>query len=193
MISTLLFIQFLIPSSLAFLSDRPALAFKLTSSSSQHLLPAEATNWIATIDSDIANIPQNEFAPVFMGGLGIIFGGFASCFIVAFILDRFDLYKAINGSQNLEQQKSAGKEVWRDMPEESKILMEELTKQLQAKEKGGDTLTKMEQEGLEIFSLIVPSDEDEASDEDITSNVQDDPSLDPLKREKQANIFSDYD
>mmetsp|Transcript_8379 Transcript_8379/g.6820 ORF Transcript_8379/g.6820 Transcript_8379/m.6820 type:complete len:80 (-) Transcript_8379:162-401(-) len=79
------------------------------------------------------------------------------------------------------------------MPEESKILMEELTKQLQAKEKGGETLTKMEQEGLEIFSLIVPSDEDEASDEDITSNVQDDPSLDPLKREKQSNIFSDYD
>ena len=37
-------------------------------SSSVDLLNS-ASNWIATIDGDIANIPTNEFATVFAGGI----------------------------------------------------------------------------------------------------------------------------
>mmetsp|Transcript_29956 Transcript_29956/g.45412 ORF Transcript_29956/g.45412 Transcript_29956/m.45412 type:complete len:194 (-) Transcript_29956:199-780(-) len=193
MLSIIFLIQLLIPSSIAFLSQPPTFAGKVTSTSSQNLLPGEATNWIATIDSDIANIPENEFAPVFLGGLAVIAGGFVTCFIVALIIEKFDLYGAVNGDTYRDKQLENGKEVWRDMPEEEKITMQEIMGRLQAKEDAGEELTKTEKEGMKIFSIILPPSEDEVADEAATSNDQQstDPTLWPLP--KEANIFSDYD
>ena len=37
--------------------------------SSLNLMNSAASTWIATIDGDIANIPTNEFATVFAGGI----------------------------------------------------------------------------------------------------------------------------
>lgn len=192
MLPTIFLIQLLIPSSIAFLSQPPTFARKVTSTSSQNLLPGEATNWIATIDSDIANIPENEFAPVFFGGLAVIAGGFVTCFIVALIIEKLDLYGAVNGDTYRDKQLENGKEVWRDMSEEEKNMMQETMERLQAKEDAGEELTITEKEGMKIFSIILPPSEDEVAEAAKSNDQQSaDPTLWPLP--KEANIFSDYD
>eukprot|EP00593_Proboscia_inermis_P012209 CAMPEP_0171306990 /NCGR_PEP_ID=MMETSP0816-20121228/17034_1 /TAXON_ID=420281 /ORGANISM="Proboscia inermis, Strain CCAP1064/1" /LENGTH=194 /DNA_ID=CAMNT_0011788925 /DNA_START=141 /DNA_END=725 /DNA_ORIENTATION=- len=46
-----------------------------------------ASNLIATIDSDIAAIPENEFKTVFMGGIAVMTGGVFSALIVGALLE----------------------------------------------------------------------------------------------------------
>jgi len=42
---------------------------------------------LSTIDSDIANIPENEFRTVFAGGIGIMFGSILSTIFVGYLIE----------------------------------------------------------------------------------------------------------
>lgn len=47
-----------------------------------------ASTYLATIDSDIANIPDDEFGKVFAGGGAIIFGSILSTIFVGFMVEK---------------------------------------------------------------------------------------------------------
>lgn len=103
------------------------------------MLPAETTNWIATIDADIANISDNEFAPVFMGGIAVMFGGLLSATIVGFILEKGDLYANVVADSYIQQQNGNGgndEEFWAGLTEEETIKGREILRQLEAKKRG---------------------------------------------------------
>jgi hypothetical protein len=63
--------------------------------SQKSLFPDSVSTLIATIDADIAKIPENEFAPVFMGGVVVMFGGVIASLIVGTILEKGDLYASV--------------------------------------------------------------------------------------------------
>ena len=75
----------ILASSLALLQNgqnnyfRKSLTFERTAALHVHdvadIVTAAANNlWLATIDADIEAIPENEFATVFAGGIGVMVG-----------------------------------------------------------------------------------------------------------------------
>lgn len=48
---------------------------------------ASASSFIATIDSDIASIPDDQFGKVFAGGIFIMFGSVLSTIFVGFLIE----------------------------------------------------------------------------------------------------------
>ena len=71
---------------------------------------------LATIDMDIAKLSDNEFAPVFMGAIVVMFGGVLSALIVGFILDKGDLYASVVADSYI--QSSDDEEFWKGLSEE---------------------------------------------------------------------------
>lgn len=83
---------------------------------------------IATIDSDIASMSSNEFAPVFMGGIAVMFGGLLSAIFVGVVVDRKDL-----SAQIVAESYSQGpddEEFWKGLSEEEKKKAQELLKRI---------------------------------------------------------------
>lgn len=82
---------------------------------------------LATIDSDIANIPENEFAPIFAGGIFVMFGGLLSALVVGFIVDKNDSYAQIVADSYIQQESEQGQEeFWKGLSEEEKLKAERL-------------------------------------------------------------------
>ena len=62
----------------------------LTTATPSHAAAAAAAAssvLLSTIDSDIANIPENEFRTVFAGGIGIMFGSILSTIFVGYLIE----------------------------------------------------------------------------------------------------------
>ena len=91
----------------------------------------EATNWIATIDADIAKLSDNEFAPIFAGGIAVMFGGVISATILGFILEKGDLYANVVADSYMQQ--GNDEEFWKGLSEEERIQGQEILRQLEAK------------------------------------------------------------
>lgn len=90
---------------------------------------------IATIDSDIANIPDNEFATVFAGGIVVMFGGLFSALAVGFIIDSKNLYANIVADSYA--QGGDDSEFWKGLSDEEKKKTQELLKKLKESKEGG--------------------------------------------------------
>mmetsp|Transcript_11522 Transcript_11522/g.20722 ORF Transcript_11522/g.20722 Transcript_11522/m.20722 type:complete len:194 (+) Transcript_11522:78-659(+) len=68
-------------------SPKTSLNLWLPDAADHTLLTSAASSLIATIDSDIANIPDDEFGKVFAGGGIIIFGSILSTIFVGFLIE----------------------------------------------------------------------------------------------------------
>ena len=68
----------------------------------EHTL-ASASSFIATIDSDIASIPDDEFGKVFAGGGVIIFGSILSTIFVGFLIESSGGYADLVAETYAEQ------------------------------------------------------------------------------------------
>lgn len=68
----------------------------------EHAL-ASASSLIATIDSDIANIPDDEFGKVFAGGGMIIFGSILSTMFVGYLVESSGSYADLVAETYAEQ------------------------------------------------------------------------------------------
>lgn len=109
----------------AFAPQRPA--FRQPSTTSlQALDPASALNSlvVATIDSDIASIPDNEFTTVFLGGIGVMAGGLLSAVIVGTILESKNLYA--NVVADSYAQGGDNEQFWRGLSDEEKVKAQEM-------------------------------------------------------------------
>jgi hypothetical protein len=130
--------------------------------------------WLSTIDADIANIPTNEFAPVFFGGITVMFGGVLSALIVGYILDSKDLYASVVADSYA--QGADDEEFWKGLSDEEKKKTQALIDKLNAKKASeGGAPAK-----IEASTEIVP-----ATDDSFYESVLE-------KTAPELDMFSDY-
>jgi hypothetical protein len=137
----------------------------------------ETSNLIATIDADIANISDNEFAPIFMGGILVMLGGVFSAAILGFILEKGDLYANIVADSYVQQ--GNDEEFWRGLSEEDRIKGMEILKELEEK-KGKKPSMFPTISPLELRNKKDPT---EYSQENSRSS----------SAKKEMDMFSDYE
>ena len=79
---------------------------------------------VATIDSDISKMSDNEFAPVFIGGILVMLGGLLSAIFVGVVVDKKDLYSQIVADSYL--QGADDEAFWKGLSEEEKRKTQEM-------------------------------------------------------------------
>mmetsp|Transcript_14391 Transcript_14391/g.20279 ORF Transcript_14391/g.20279 Transcript_14391/m.20279 type:complete len:215 (+) Transcript_14391:210-854(+) len=137
---------------------------------------------ISTIDSDIAKIPENEFAPVFMGGIAVMFGGVLSALIVGAILESRDSYASIVADSYA--QGADDEEFWKGLNDEEKVRVEALLQKVRdSKNKSGEGSAPQNANALTEETPAAAS----STDATPASSVQV-----PKKEEKELDMFSDY-
>jgi hypothetical protein len=126
---------------------------------------------ISTIDSDIANIPTNEFAPIFMGGIIVMFGGVLSALIVGFILENGNLYANVVADSYAQTEED--EEFWKGLSDEEKKKAQAMIDKLNAK--------KTKQEGGVSTPQVTP-----VQMTDVVTQEDD------AKETVELDMFSDY-
>lgn len=167
----------------------PPMCYRRQSMASQHLcmLPVDNCSmmWIATIDSDIAKIPDNEFGLVFAGGIAVMFGGLFSTLFVGWIVDSKNLYANIVADSYA--QGADDEEFWKGLSNDEKIRTKELLEKVK-NSRNGKT-----QEGMESLKAMALSEDRQQRTTDSTASA---PSTkeqsEVLNKEKDAGLFSDY-
>jgi hypothetical protein len=91
---------------------------------------------LATVDQDIAKMSDNEFLPVFMGGMAVMFGGLLSAVFVGVIVDKKDLSASIVATSYA--QGGDDEEFWKGLSEEEKKKAQALLQRV--KETGGEKI-----------------------------------------------------
>ena len=146
---------------------------------------------IATIDSDIASIPDNEFATVFAGGIVVMFGGLFSALFVGWLVDSRNLYATIVADSYAQASADGDdEEFWKGLSEEEKIKTQELLKRLKAsgnRSGGGGGGSRDGMEALEVLASAesTPSDRGKSTTLPQQTEV-------PSKETKDTGMFSDY-
>lgn len=156
--------------------------FHDTHSTRRYVTPDIANSLIvATIDADIANIPTNEFAPIFAGGIAVMFGGLFSALAVGFIIDKRDLY--VNIVADSYAQGADDAEFWKGLSEEEKKKTQELLQRLKESKEGGQN-----EKSADIGQIVSPK------TTNLASNGAKIASADPtvIQEKKEIGMFSDY-
>lgn len=107
---------------------------------------------IATIDADIANVPENEFAPIFAGGIMVMFGGVLSALIVGFILESNNSYA--NVIADSYAQGAEDEEFWKGLSDEEAKKTKELLQKLKESKEGGAPATPAVAEPVAAASVV---------------------------------------
>jgi hypothetical protein len=143
---------------------------------------------IATIDSDVANIPENEFASVFAGGILVMFGGVFSALIVGFILEKRNLYANIVAESYAQ---GGDEEFWKSLSAEEKTKAQSLLAQL-----------KESKEASSSSDIVASSDSRSTNVVTMKTSQEQNPILakpgegtkvsTPSQEQKPMGMFSDY-
>ena len=128
---------------------------------------------IATIDSDIANMSENEFAPVFMGGIAVMFGGLLSAIFVGIIVDRKDLSAQIVAESYSQGQDD--EEFWKGLSAEEKTKAQEILRRVR-ESKGEKQVPALTMEATPVEPTKTPSPADKP----------------PAKQGGAVDMFDDY-
>ena len=137
---------------------------------------------VATIDADIANIPTNEFAPIFAGGIVVMFGGLFSALAVGFIIDKRDLYANIVADSYAQGADDA--EFWKGLNEEEKKKTQELLQRLKESKEGG--LTEKSTTPVLDSPVMTSLGSNGASARATSADTSN------LQEKKEIGMFSDY-
>jgi hypothetical protein len=132
---------------------------------------------VATIDADIANISDNEFAPIFMGGILVMFGGVLSALIVGTILDSTNSYAEVIADSYA--QSSGDEEFWKGLSDEERNKTRELLQRVKDAKQGGKANAPVDTSIAEQATRVIMAQEAEA--EQPTS-----------AKESDKSLFSDY-
>ncbi len=134
-----------------------------------------ASNFISTISADIDNIPQDNFAQVFAGGIFVMFGGVLSTVIVGFLLESGNSYASVVADSYAQ---GGNEEFWESLSpedqEKTKELMEKLRKSKEGGDSGGDIVEK-----VPVAAISSDASSDDASPKNKTN--------------EEISMFSDYD
>lgn len=129
---------------------------------------------IATIDADVASLSENEFKPVFMGGLVVMFGGLISALMVGLIVDKRNLYASLVADSYA--QSGEDEEFWKGLSEEEKNKAQDLIRKFKGSQSSSNEDDKL---------LIVSKTAAERKDK---SNNNTDQEL----KVQESTLFSDY-
>ena len=142
--------------------------------------------WIATIDSDIANIQLEEFRKVFAGGIAVMAGGLISTTMVGFILKKKDLYTSLAAESYLDMAK--------DDPDFWKKMSDGLSEQEKAKVETWRIKQLQQQEGGNAVANVVDNSSSSSSSSNDNEKEQVVPSSNADKETAKASndMFSDY-
>jgi hypothetical protein len=132
--------------------------------------------WIATVDSDIAKLSDNEFAPIFAGGLLVMFGGLVSTLVVGAIIDKKDLYASIVADSYA--QGAQDEEFWKGLSEEEKKKTQELLERIKQSKEGGSVAAAVEK----------VSEIEQTASQAVTAVV----SEAKVQEKTEVGMFSDY-
>jgi len=164
-----------------------------TTATSLNTLHDTAQNlWIATIDSDIANIQLEEFRKVFAGGISVMVGGLVSTIAVGAILEKNNLYTKLAAESYLDMAKD-DPEFWKKMTAglegEEKIKAEELMEKIKRQQSKNGSHDENIQNG--ITSVAVGKNN---TDKEVPSSSQGENETQSEKESAKAStdIFSDY-
>lgn len=91
---------------------------------------------LSTVDADIAKLSDNEFAPIFAGGILVMFGGLLSAIFVGTVVEKNDLYASIVADSYTQE--SNDEEFWKNLSEQEKIKAEELLAKMRQNRNGGE-------------------------------------------------------
>jgi hypothetical protein len=153
--------------------------------------------WIATIDSDIANIQLEEFRKVFAGGIAVMAGGLISTTFVGYILKKKDLYTSLAAESYLDMAKD-DPDFWKKMSdglsEEEKAKVESWRiKQQQQQEGGGDAVVNVVDSSSSSISGIINNDNEQ--EQVVSSSSQgrvETTNADKETAKASNDMFSDY-
>jgi hypothetical protein len=109
--------------------------------SSSALASAASTLLVSTVDSDIAKMSDNEFAPVFLGGILVMLGGLLSAVFVGTIVDKKDLYASLVADSYL-QEGEQDEEFWKGLSEEEQKKTREMLERVKATRNGDGPVDK---------------------------------------------------
>ncbi|CAJ1943202.1 unnamed protein product [Cylindrotheca closterium] len=137
--------------------------------------------WLATIDADIDAIPENEFATVFAGGIGVMFGGVLSTMIVGFILEKSDIYGELAAESYL--QAADDEEFWKGLSAEEKVMAEAALNRI--KESRGEVVSPPTSEPAGAEESATPT----GSSVEMTTEKT---SQEKSKSSVPNDMFSDY-
>lgn len=140
---------------------------------------------VATIDSDIANIPENEFTTVFTGGIVVMFGGLLSALVVGFIVEKRNLYANIV-ADSYAQGGGDDEEFWKGLSEEEKKKTQELLQRLKESKSGG---ARQNGEGTEPMKVASVESKQQVTSPNAAA-VEPEKST-PIEG-KKIGMFSDY-
>ena len=134
---------------------------------------SSASTFLSTIDSDIANIPNDEFGKVFAGGIVVMFGGLFSALAVGAILDMGDNYGKVVADSYAQ---GGDEEFWSSLTPEQKEETERLLQKVKeskggAADSGGSEDMATQSEGEVLVAHPVAE----------------------KKRSAETSMFSDYD
>lgn len=161
--------------------------------------PVEMSNvahsmWIATIDSDIANIQLEEFRKVFAGGIAVMVGGLISTTLLGTIIEKNDLYANLAAESYIDMAEDPAfwKKMTDGMSPEEQVKAKELMKKIKE---------KREREAGGTPSLSPLSMSSEGAETSSSSSIEAEPttaSSAPLETAKDDtakasnDMFSDY-
>jgi hypothetical protein len=147
---------------------------------------------IATVDADIANLSDNEFAPIFAGGILVMFGGLLSAIIVGTIVDKKNLYASIVAESYA--QGGDDSEFWKGLSEEEKKKTQELLRKIKENDnnESGETIPVVAR--LETSSTEAPLAAAKAVSPEAASQVTSYPPASSTKGDTapEIDMFSDY-
>lgn len=108
--------------------------------SSLNMVPLEgmnainsASSLISTISADIDNIPSNEFATVFAGGITVMIGGVLSTVMVGFLLESGNSYASVVADSYAQ---GGDEEFWESLSPEDQVKTRELMEKLRQSKEG---------------------------------------------------------
>jgi hypothetical protein len=154
------------------------------------VLLESTTNWLATVDSDIANIGNDEFRTVFLGGCLVMLGGLASAVAVGTILEASDGYAAVvaESYDDLEDRDGA---FWQNLSDEEKVKAQEILAKItaaKAKQQGSGGTSTVTESPPSLAATTTPLDGGETTAA-VTTTTGSSPT--PEIR-KEVDMFSDY-
>ena len=147
---------------------------------------------LATVDADIAKLSDNEFAPIFAGGILVMFGGVASALIVGAILESRNSYANVIADSYAQSEDD--EEFWKGLSEEEATKTRELLQRLKdSKEGGSSSASTSTSTSNSPKAAPVVAATSVAESEDSVDTSQPGTSSSSDKAEKSnSDMFSDY-
>lgn len=175
------------PLHMMFGGEAAGLADAVTSASSYSTSTAalsQVNNFlVATIDADIANISDNEFAPIFAGGILVMFGGVLSALIVGGILESNNSYANVIADSYAQSEDD--EEFWKSLSDEEATKTRELLAKLK-ESKEGKSSSSSSPAPVAKATTVLESQNSEAAG---ASKAESTPKG---EAQKSGDMFSDY-